>query len=396
MRILWHSNAPWANSGYGNQTNTFVWRLQSLGHEVTVSSFYGLQGKPIHLNGVLVLPGGRDQYGNDLLPAHARYVQADIVITLADAFVFEPHVTRQFRWYPWLPVDTDPLAPDVEKRLHTAVRPIAFSRFGEAKLREMGFEPLYVPHGVDTKVFCPSEAASARKHLKWPEKAFIAGIVSANQGQPSRKAFDQQIRAFAAFHRRHPDSRLYLHTDLTEIGRMRGENVDRLIELAGLPRSAVLRVDPYRYAAGLIASEEMARIYSGMDVLLNASRGGGFEIPLVEAQACGTPVITTNFSAMPELVFGGWAVGYVDRFFYQNTYQVIPSVEEIAEALEQAYQIKQTGKSTDLREQARTGALAYDADGVTQNYWKPILEQIERRTCQAARRREPVEIKAVA
>lgn len=394
MRILWHSNAPWVNSGYGNQTNTFIWRLRELGHQVTVSCLYGLQRKPMTLDGIQMLPGGRDKYSNDILPAHAQYVKADVVITLVDAQVMEHCATSRVNWYPWLPVDSDPLPPDMIQALETAVQPIAFSRFGEAGLRQAGFEPLYVPHGIDTKVFCPVGQAGARRALGCPEEVFLTGIVSANRGHPSRKAFDQQIRAFAAFHSRHPDSMLYLHTDLTEIGKQCGEDVERIVELAGIPARAVARVDPYRYATGLISSGEMARLYSALDVLMDASRGEGFGIPIIEAQACGIPVITTDFSAMRELVFAGWAVGYVDRFFYQNTYQVIPSVDDLVDALQEAYRLKRSGKLAQLRAQARQGALAYDADRVTQMYWKPVLEGIERRIKGAQERLKPVVVEA--
>ena len=38
-----------------------------------------------------------------------------------------------------------------------------------------------------------------------------------------------------------------------------------------------------------------------MDVMLHASQQEGFGIFQIEAQACGVPVISTNFGPMPEL-----------------------------------------------------------------------------------------------
>jgi hypothetical protein len=37
--ILLHSNAPWAASGYGQQTKLFAPRLRDLGHHVAISAF---------------------------------------------------------------------------------------------------------------------------------------------------------------------------------------------------------------------------------------------------------------------------------------------------------------------------------------------------------------------
>ena len=377
MKIIWVSNSPWTGTGYGVQTNLFVWRLQALGHEVTVSCFYGLQGAPQKLDGMLMLPAGRDAYGNDVLLADAEHVQADIVISLMDVWVLNPDLMKKTRWCPWTPLDHDPAPPHVAKTLEAAFQPIAYSQFGVAKLREAGIEALFVPHGVDAQVFRPIERADARRRLSCPEDVFLAGIVAANKGVPSRKAFDQQIRAFAQFHARHPDSMLYLHTDMLGLN---GENIRRIVELSGLPPGAIATVPPYKYARGMIGADWMAHAYSAMDVLLNATKGEGFGVPIIEALACGTPVIVTDFSAMPELCLAGWKVGYSDKFYSQESYQVTPDVGEIAAALGEAYR---TRGDADLRQQARQGALAYDADHVTHAYWKPALETIERKLKQA-------------
>ena len=46
--------------------------------------------------------------------------------------------------------------------------------------------------------------------------------------------------------------------------------------------------------------------------LVYASLFEGFGIPILEAMSCGTPVITSNLTSMPEV--GGDAVLYVDPF----------------------------------------------------------------------------------
>lgn len=384
MKILWHSNAPWTPTGYGNQTDTFIWRLRDqLKHDLTVSCFYGLQGSPQNVNGILMLPGGIDAYGNDVLQADAEYIGADAVITLMDAWVLQTEVTRMIRWCPWLPIDHDPAPPGVVKSLQTAFQPIAYSKFGLRKLEEAGIEALYVPHGIDTKVYRPIDQDEARRQMGAPSGVFLAGIVAANKGAPSRKAFDQQIRAFAEFYKKHPDSMLYLHTDVMG---QRGESLRDIIDMSGLPSKAIATAPVYRYARGMIGKDYMAHLYSSFDVLMNATRGEGFGIPIIEAQACGTPVIVGDWTAMPELVFAGWKAGYSDKFLSQESYQFTPSVPDLEEALECAYQSK--GNAA-LREQARKGALAYDADLVTDTYWKPALEAIEQKIAAFDERMKP-------
>jgi glycosyltransferase involved in cell wall biosynthesis len=51
-----------------------------------------------------------------------------------------------------------------------------------------------------------------------------------------------------------------------------------------------------------IWSKEQAEFYSSLDVFATPALIEGFGIPLLEAQACGTPVICFNRTAMPEVV----------------------------------------------------------------------------------------------
>ena len=90
MRISWFSNAPWSHTGYGNQSALFVPRLKALGHAMQISSFYGLEGATLNWNGVPVCPKAHALYGQDIWSAHAERHNADIVISLMDAWVFAP------------------------------------------------------------------------------------------------------------------------------------------------------------------------------------------------------------------------------------------------------------------------------------------------------------------
>jgi hypothetical protein len=138
VRITWHSNAPWAPSGYGQQTALTVPRLQALGYDISVSAFYGLQGAVLDWNGIRVYPSYRDPFGNDVLP---EYAGKDWVVALMD---IERLTAKLPRVACWTPVDHDPLSPgtaEALKRLHAL--PIAMSRFGEAKLKRSGFPRMH-------------------------------------------------------------------------------------------------------------------------------------------------------------------------------------------------------------------------------------------------------------
>lgn len=58
--------------------------------------------------------------------------------------------------------------------------------------------------------------------------------------------------------------------------------------------------DSVRFA-GLLSDEALAAVYRGALALLFPSLYEGFGLPIIEAMACGTPVLTSNVTAMPEV-----------------------------------------------------------------------------------------------
>jgi glycosyltransferase involved in cell wall biosynthesis len=343
---------------------------------MSIFANYGLGGAVLNLSEeIQVYPIGLEAHGADIIASHASHVKADIVITLYDAWVFRPEIVSRFRWIPWLPVDHNPLPERIKLILDSAWQPIVYSRFGEAKLKEAGLEPHYVPHGIETDVFKPGtakECKKARERLKIAGDTFVATMVAANKGTPSRKSYPEALWAWKQFNARHPDSILYLHTHSGP--EMTGIDLPLLIHQLGLPdSSSIAFCDPYWNLIGFPDSY-MREVYLASDVLLNPAMGEGFGLPIVEAQACGRPVIVGDNTAQSELCFAGWKVPGQPFWTPVGAWQFVPSLEAIIESLEEAY--KNRG-STTLAKKAREGAMAYDADAVVEQYWKPVLEQIE-------------------
>ena len=387
MKFTWHSNAPWAATGYGNQTNLFLPRLKALGHEVAVIAFYGLEGGVINWNGIPVYPKGTHVYGQDVMGAHSSHFGTKVVISLLDAWVFQPELWPHVLWVPWYPVDMDPLPPPVARQLAKSFDRIVFSKYAQEKTKEAGIEAHYVPHGVDTKQFKPKDMKTARDFLNLPDDRFIVGMVAANKGMPSRKAFSYQLEAFAKFKETHSDALLYLHTIMGLHGENGGMNIPEFLEYLGLRHGMLGVCDtkevdvvfPHQYLMnfGMLDDNYMTAAYNAMDVHMLVSMGEGFGIPILEAQSCGTPVIVGDWTAMTELCFSGWKVPKDEAHGWWTplaAYQYAPHTGAILDALGQAYQAK---GNQDYRKAARKGALAFDADKVTYKYWKPVLEKIE-------------------
>lgn len=381
VRILWSSNAHWAPSGYGNQTNLFVPRLAKLGHEMAIHAFYGLNGSVLEGQGIRIYPGSPlHPHGQDNLVGHAQHFGADVVLTLYDAWVVETEITANHGILHalWFPVDHDPIPPPVLRKVRHCWQPIVYSRDAERQCLTAGIQPLYVPHGVDTAAYSPGDRAEARASMGIDPDTFLVGMVAANKGNPSRKAFPEAFAAFAALRRQHPDALLYCHTHTAERGEFGGVNLPELAAHHGIADSIVWP-DQYLYHSGQIGHDYMAMAYRAMDVLLSPSLGEGFGIPILEAQACGTPVIVGDWTAMAELCFAGWKLPRERAHRWWSplaSYQFEPNEADIVAALEDAYERR--GDAL-LALNAREGAMAYDADLVTERYWKPALAHMERR-----------------
>jgi glycosyltransferase involved in cell wall biosynthesis len=62
-----------------------------------------------------------------------------------------------------------------------------------------------------------------------------------------------------------------------------------------------LALEPLVHFTGYIAEEDLAALYNGADLFVFPSIYEGFGLPVLEAMACGTPVITSNSSSLPEV-----------------------------------------------------------------------------------------------
>lgn len=388
MRILIHSNAPWVGSGYGQQTALLAPRLRELGHTVAISTITGLQGTATKWRDMDVYPSGQIAFSPDTLVEHAAAFRADVILTCMDFRMLLPaaQTLRGFPILAWMPVDTTPLSKEDAAILHaTGATPIAMSRFGEHQLKGAGFAPLYAPHMVDRSVFKPLPDRAARDQLR--EDAgiaaddFVIGICAANSDQ-LRKGFPEQFEAFRRFASHgEPGSRarLLVHSVMnTHHGIHLGQLADDL-DIA----DRVIFSDTYAQVAGFMQPDDMARWFQCCDVLSQCSYGEGFGIPLIEAQACGIPVVANSGSAMTELSVHGWRTK-ATPFFVQihRAWWMRPDIGDIARCYREAYRtLGAVGRKSSMgaarRDAAERFAAGYEADRVVDEYWRPVLEAVK-------------------
>lgn len=389
MKILIHSNGPNVQTGYGIQVAQLAPRLRDAGHDVAISAYYGQQSGFGDFEGIRVYPNGYDAYSNDVLHQHALHhfggdPLGGWILPIMDVFGMESPLLGEFNIAAWTPIDHHPVPVAVlDFFRRTAAVPIAMSKWGQEMLRGSGLDSLYAPLAFDSKVFKPTPTVNSggklvtgRQIMGVSDDQFVVLMNGMNKGWAiPRKSFPRAFLAFGDFARRHPEAVLFVNAHT-----LRGQGGDDLLKLAavsGIPEHQIRFPDQYAHQIG-IPQDILASFYTAADVLLAPSMGEGFCVPLIEAQACGTPVIVTDFSAQPELVGAGWKVGSEPWFdSSQEAWMVAPHVIDIVNRLENAHAAKESGELAAMASDAIDKAAEYDADVVFRTHWLPILAELE-------------------
>jgi glycosyltransferase involved in cell wall biosynthesis len=106
-----------------------------------------------------------------------------------------------------------------------------------------------------------------------------------------------------------------------------------------------LGLEPYVDFTGYVEEEDLPALYNGADLFVFPSLYEGFGLPVLEAMACGTPVVTSNTSSLPEVA--GDAALLVDPY----------DVEEIAAAMRSI--LEDEALAADLRERGLVRAKEF-------------------------------------
>lgn len=170
---------------------------------------------------------------------------------------------------------------------------ITVSQFECDRIRTaLDFDPgriMAIHNGYNT-CFHPLDdvAGTVRKYLPDPEYLFFLGNTDPKKNTPGT------LRAYAEYVRRSARPLPLLVADLGE------QSAEAVLQEIGAPElRKMLRLPGY------IPNSDLPAIYNGASAFLYTSLRESFGIPQLEAMACGTPVVTSNTSAIPEVAGEG-------------------------------------------------------------------------------------------
>ena len=228
----------------------------------------------------------------------------------------------------YLPIDgyDNPQSWDI---LVPRVQRIAMTHFGQAAMPEA---PV-IWHGVDTTIFKPQNKKEAKRALGFDPDKFLILRVDKNS---FRKDYPDTWRALRPLLMRYPDINVHLHClprapdgyDLT----------------AHMWNDVTIR-DRVQFSPTLTGYSgwdvnHLATLYAAADLFVSTSWGEGFGLTILEAMACGTPVVATDCSAITEVVGeGGVLIPPAGRIpAPDGQFQSLPDVPAFTAAIERLYE----------------------------------------------------------
>lgn len=352
LRVLWCGEASFLSTGFGTYALEVLRRLHASGkYELTEYAAYSEHGDPRgrelpwrHLSAMYdpSVPGQREAYESD--PYHQfgafRFEEAclktrpDVVVDYRDHWYMRHEALSPLRRYyrlAWMPtVDAEPQDPGWLADYVAADAVFTYSDWGAEVLRREGGGRVRLwgaaPPGADAEACRPTPDRRAHRAACGVDPdALVVGTVMRNQ---PRKLYPDLLEAFAAFRRSAPPglarrSYLYLHTAWPDVG----WDLPALLREHGLCSRALFsyhcqacgRWFPAffrgprtqcrcggqalfpRTQLGLKRAD-LAGVYNLFDAYVQYASNEGFGMPMVEAAACGLPVLATDYSAMADVV----------------------------------------------------------------------------------------------
>ena len=214
-----------------------------------------------------------------------------LVLTLHDIIFLEPRQGGNKSWYQNMGWYYRRMV--VPRILPQCRKIITVSRFECDRIREA----LRLPKDKITAIYngysehfhpLPEISSITHKYINNDDYIFFLGNTD-----PKKNAA-RTLKAYSIYLQQSIKKRPLLIADLKE------EYIDNLLQLEG-----ITNIKSYLYYPGYISNQDLAILYNAAFAFLYPSLRESFGIPIIEAMASGTPVITGNISAMPEVAGSG-------------------------------------------------------------------------------------------
>lgn len=155
-----------------------------------------------------------------------------------------------------------------------------------------------VPFGVDVSIFCPMKVNSF-----WDKEASVVGTVKTLE---EKYGIEYLIKGFAKFVSRYPNFPVRL---LIVGGGSLESKLKKICE--------ELNIGSKVWFTGRVPYEEVPKYHNMLSIFVSVSDSESFGVAVIEAMACGKPVIVSNVGGLPEVTCDG-KTGFIVRAKNEN------------------------------------------------------------------------------
>lgn len=239
----------------------------------------------------IALPRAAKKYKVDILHCTSNtapiFCDIPLVLTLHDIIFLEKRASKNNSLYQEMGWHYRRLV--VPRILNKCKKIITVSKFERDHIQEMlhisGERLLAIYNGYNPH-FCVKEGLQevAKKYI--PSDGFLFFLGNTDP----KKNTTNVLKTYSEYLRKSTVKRDLLIADLKE------EFID-----ATLKEEGIEDIKPHIWLPGYISNTDLPAIYNNAFTFLYPSLRESFGIPIIEAMACGTPVITSDTSAMPEI-----------------------------------------------------------------------------------------------
>jgi glycosyltransferase involved in cell wall biosynthesis len=149
-------------------------------------------------------------------------------------------------------------------------------------------ESRIIPTGVDLSVFHPSEKRKVRAELRIPQDTKVLLFAAKGIRQNMWRDY-RMMRDAVGLAAQHLQGETVLFIGVGEVALEHSQSIERIGEAC---LQFIAHQDP----------PDLARYYQAADLYVHAAKADTFPRTILEALACGTPVVATNVGGIPEQV----------------------------------------------------------------------------------------------
>lgn len=426
-KVLWVGESSFLSTGYGVYLKELFTHLYNTNrYELAELSAYGDVDDPrryeIPWTYYGNMPSKHDKVEQEIYRSNIEHqwgswrfedtlldFQPDIICSIrdpwVDSFIMNSPLRPYFNWVNMPTIDSLPQPPQWINQFCNTNAILTYSEFGEKELKKrcgnkINFIDIASP-AANYNILKPVENKKEHKEKMGFEKnVLIIGNVMRNQ---RRKLFPDLIQSFEKFCLTNKELSkniyLYLHTAIQDIG----WDIPKLIKESSIGHRILLTYMCRRcgfaspslhhgttqtclecgYLAAKppdtdqgVTTKQLSDIINCFDIYVQYSQCEGYGMPIVEAAACGIPVMVVNYSAMEDFVKTLNATPIkVERFYTEaetNFLKAYPDNDDLVNKLVDFFTLSENERIEFGKQTAKLCRKHYSYDKAAKVWMKAI------------------------